>query len=88
MPNSFFFFFCQNLTSAGGRIGEIKAIFLMAGEGEVLLLLLFEWLSKVVTPDYPTLSLFYIILYGVDFVLVLNISSILYTDVTPRNFKM
>jgi hypothetical protein len=54
----------------------------------VLLLLLFEWRSKVVTPDYPTLPLFYIIVYGVDFVLVLKTTSIMYIHSTRGNFKM
>jgi hypothetical protein len=60
----------------------------LADKRGILLLLLFEWRSEVVTPDYPTLPLFYIIVYGVDFVLALNTNSILYINSTRGNLKM
>ena len=50
--------------------------------------ILFEWLSKVVTPDGTTLPLVYIILYVVDLVFVLNIQVILYINATRGTLKM
>ena len=84
MCQTLFLFLSQNLTSAGGRLGETKTIFLLADKEGGLLLLLFEWRSKVVTPDYPTLPLFYIIVYGVDLFLLLNIQVIMYINITLK----
>jgi hypothetical protein len=46
----------------------------------------FQWLSKVVAQVDPTLHLVYV-LYFVQFVLVLNIQSVLYIETTERKLK-
>jgi hypothetical protein len=48
----------------------------------------FQWLSNVLNSVGPILSLFYVVYYGVDFVLVLNIQSIPYVKAIQVNLKM
>jgi hypothetical protein len=48
--------------------------------GKYIVSTLIEWISKVVTPDGPSLHLVYIMV--VDLVLVLNIEIIMYRNVT------
>ena len=70
----FFVLSCQNLTSSGGRIGETKAIFLMAIKS------CDPWL-----PHHPSFLHNFI---WCGLFLVLNINSILCINVTPGNLKM
>ena len=50
--------------------------------------MLFQWLSNVLDSVGPILSLFYVVYYDVDFVLVLNIHSIPYVKAIQVNLKM
>jgi hypothetical protein len=50
--------------------------------------MLFKWLSNVLDSVGPILSLFYVVYYGVDFVLVLTIHSIPYVNPIQVNLKM
>jgi hypothetical protein len=51
-------------------------------------IMLFKWLSNVVNSIGPIPSLFYIVYYGVEFVLVLTIHSIPYVNAIQVNLKM
>ena len=79
-----FFFACQNWTSACGRIREAKTIFLLADKGREGIIIVTFWVAiKSCDPWFPK-----IIVYDVDFVLVLNTNSILYINSTRRKLKM
>ena len=52
------------------------------------LFMLFKWLSNVLDSVGPILSLFYVVYYGVFFVLVLDVSSIPYIMAIQVNLKM